>query len=371
MPNEPLDKQLSYHCFNGDKSQVALSKNDETVYLYKTKGSDDPKSWELTQTVREHGGQVSGIDWCAKTNQIVTCAHDRNAYVWKWDEKEQQFKPTLVILRINRAATCVKWSPNGDKFAVGSGAKCVPVCHFEANQNWWISKMIKKHKSTVNDLAWSPNQKYLVTGACDFKCRVFSAFIAGIDTDEADLISGLAPKAHEFGEVLFEFDQAKAWVQGVSWAPSSNRIVFAGHGSTMTWVHFTESGPHTTTVYQKGLPTLRAFFADDDNVVAIGFDLNPTTYKCTGSDDSPAWEQDKRLDPESGAKKAVAKSSASAARNMFMQADSRGMSGNSKGKSKQSPEINTIHKNTILCFQQHGKSFTTSGIDGRIVSWSL
>ena len=28
-----------------------------------------------------------------------------------WQGKE--WKPTLVILRINRAATCVKWSPDG------------------------------------------------------------------------------------------------------------------------------------------------------------------------------------------------------------------------------------------------------------------
>ena len=30
---------------------------------------------------------------------------------------------TLVLLRINRAATCVRWSPEENKFAVGSGAR--------------------------------------------------------------------------------------------------------------------------------------------------------------------------------------------------------------------------------------------------------
>jgi hypothetical protein len=35
------------------------------------------------------------------------------------------WKPTLVLLRINRAATYVKWSPNEDKFAVASGARYV------------------------------------------------------------------------------------------------------------------------------------------------------------------------------------------------------------------------------------------------------
>ncbi len=37
---------------------------------------------------------------------------DRNAYVWT--QQGGKWKPTLVILRINRAATHVKWSPLGN-----------------------------------------------------------------------------------------------------------------------------------------------------------------------------------------------------------------------------------------------------------------
>lgn len=77
------------------------------------------------------------MDWAPKSNQLVTCAavsavwmliytitnvlvlilqspfflKDRNAYVWTPTGSE--WKPALVILRINRAATMVKWSPNG------------------------------------------------------------------------------------------------------------------------------------------------------------------------------------------------------------------------------------------------------------------
>ena len=37
------------------------------------------------------------------------------------------YRHTLVLLRINRAATCVRWSPREDKFAVGSGARIISV----------------------------------------------------------------------------------------------------------------------------------------------------------------------------------------------------------------------------------------------------
>ena len=40
--------------------------------------------------------------------------------------------------RINRAATCVKWSPEENKFAVGSGARLISVCYFE--QVEWAKK---------------------------------------------------------------------------------------------------------------------------------------------------------------------------------------------------------------------------------------
>ncbi len=159
----------------------------------------------------------------------MTCGHDRNAYVWRYDEKQDVWKPTLVILRINRAATGVKWSPQGNKFAVTSGAKCVPVCHYEAANDWWISKMIKKHKSTVLSLAWCCNNKFVVTGGCDFKVRIFSAYMAGIDPAEDDGFGEIWPNQHKFGEVLAEIDApTTSWVQSVAWSANGFRIAFAG-----------------------------------------------------------------------------------------------------------------------------------------------
>jgi WD40 repeat protein len=64
------------------------------------------------QTLTEHSSKVLQIDWAPQTNRIVTCSSDKNAYVWSYDGRA--WKPELVVLRINRAATCVKWSPNGN-----------------------------------------------------------------------------------------------------------------------------------------------------------------------------------------------------------------------------------------------------------------
>lgn len=157
--------------------EVALCPNNNEVHIYAKKGA----KWELEDVLKEvcppirdfkpfvwsrllshviasshsfpqHSQRVLGIDWAAKSNQIVTCAavsgwwslnhrqamhvpfvilfairpaptpphphahhvQDRNAYVWVYSEGEKAWKPSLVILRINRAATCVKWSPQGE-----------------------------------------------------------------------------------------------------------------------------------------------------------------------------------------------------------------------------------------------------------------
>ena len=63
-----------------------------------------------------------------------------------------EWRHTLVLLRINRAATCVRWSPKENKFAVGSGDRLISICYFEAENDWWVSKHIKASSGVVSSL---------------------------------------------------------------------------------------------------------------------------------------------------------------------------------------------------------------------------
>ena len=56
---------------------------------------------------------VSGLDWSPVHDMLVSCSHDRGAFVWKYDPAIRQWKPAMVVLRITRAAITVKWSPDG------------------------------------------------------------------------------------------------------------------------------------------------------------------------------------------------------------------------------------------------------------------
>jgi len=75
------------------------------VHVYRRVESE----WRLEDILNQHDLRVTGIDWAPKTNRIVTCAVDRNAYVWTQGE-DARWRPTLVLLRINRSDN--KNSPN-------------------------------------------------------------------------------------------------------------------------------------------------------------------------------------------------------------------------------------------------------------------
>ncbi|KAG9146684.1 hypothetical protein Leryth_005024 [Lithospermum erythrorhizon] len=183
---------ITCHSWSPDQSMIAFCPNNSEVHIYRL--LDD--KWEKLYVLQKHDQIVSGIDWSARSNKIVTVSHDRNSYVW--NKEGAEWVPTLVILRLNRAALCVQWK---NKFAVGSGAKTVCICYYEQENNWWVSKLIRKrHESSVTSVAWHPNNILLATTSTDGKCRVFSTFIKGIDTKDSRAGASADTK---FGEVLF------------------------------------------------------------------------------------------------------------------------------------------------------------------------
>uniref|UniRef100_A0AAZ3NS24 Actin-related protein 2/3 complex subunit n=1 Tax=Oncorhynchus tshawytscha TaxID=74940 RepID=A0AAZ3NS24_ONCTS len=215
-----LLEPISCHSWNKDRTQIALCPNNHDVHIYKKDGT----KWTKIHELKEHNGQVTGIDWAPDSNRIVTCGTDRNAYVWSL--KGEVWKPTLVILRINRAARCVSWSPKENKFAVGSGSRLISICYFEQENDWWVCKHIKKPiRSTVLSLDWHPNNVLLAAGSCDFKCRVFSAYIKEVEEKPGPTVWG---SKMPFGE-----GAGGGWVHGVCFSHSGNRLAWTSHDSTV------------------------------------------------------------------------------------------------------------------------------------------
>jgi len=347
---------VSCHAWNKDGTKLAISPNDNEIHIYAKNGNN----YVLEHKLVEHDQLVTAIDWAPKSDRIVSCSQDRNAYVWTFQPKENKWKPTLVILRINRAATHVKWSPEENKFAVACGAKCVAVCYFEVDGDWWVSKHIKKHKSTVTRVDWHPNNALLATSSTDFKARIFSAYIKGVDKAAPDTPFG---NKLGFGDLLAEMDQTMGWVEAVKWSPSGKLLGFVGHDSTLAIADISSGNPSVSVVKYKDLPFRDLLFINETTVVAVGHDCQPVLFQGQGG-----WKFVKKLDEGSS----TAAASGGAQSNAFKVFQNKVDKGT---ETAQETTLNTKHQNCITYVNVYKSSgpavsqYSTSGLDGQVIVW--
>uniref|UniRef100_A0AAZ3QQU5 Actin-related protein 2/3 complex subunit n=1 Tax=Oncorhynchus tshawytscha TaxID=74940 RepID=A0AAZ3QQU5_ONCTS len=302
-----LLEPITCHAWNRDRTQIAISPNNHEVHIYQKSGNQWVKSHEL----KEHNGHITGIDWAPKSDRIVTCGADRNAYV--------------------------------------CGARLISVCYFESDNDWWVSKHIKKPiRSTVLSLDWHPNNVLLAAGSCDFKCRVFSAYI----------------KEMPFGAVLAEFGGAGGggWVHSVSFSSSGNRLAWVSHDSTVTVVDGTK-GSTPSQLKTEFLPLLSVLFISENSVVAAGHDCCPMLFRC---DDGGSLTFVSKLDLPK----------ASITRNISAMERFRNMDKRATTEDRNTA-LETLHQNSITQVsiyegdQSDCRKFCTTGIDGAMTIWDF
>ncbi|KAI9821571.1 MAG: hypothetical protein M1832_003245 [Thelocarpon impressellum] len=349
---------IADHSFSADRQTLAVAR-DNNVELYGRSG----KAFTLKDELKGHDKTVTSVDIAPESGKIVTCSQDRNALVW--EPSPTGWKPTLVLLRINRAATFVRWSPSERKFAVGSGARVIAICYFEEENDWWVSKHLKKPiRSTITTLAWHPNSVLLAAGSTDAHARVFSSFIKGVDArPEASVWGERLPFNTVCGEYL---NMSAGWIHGTAFSPSGDALAFVAHDSSVTIVH--PSGPDqepraVVTVKTQLLPFMSLIWNGESEIIAAGYDCE--AYRLQG--DEQGWHLVGSL--ESKQRPGMGGLREESALNMFKQMDL-------KGKTNDDTQLTTVHQNTISTLRAYErgsgkvKKFSTSGVDGRVVIWN-
>lgn len=381
--NQLFSEPITCYAQSGSFQRLALSPNNNLVHIYKQQNS----SWVEESILSQHDLRVTSMDWAPKTDRIVTCSADRNAYVWV--QKDGVWKPTLVLLRINRAATSVRWSPNEDKFAVGTSAKLVCICYFESANDWWVSRHIKKPiKSTVTCLDWHQNNIFLACGSTDYKCRIFSTFIEEVDRkrvqdeqlrssswlkDRKDLTGDNS--IAKTGTLVNEFSNSGAWVHGVAFSPDGSKLAWVSHDSSISVVD-SERSMTVVTLKTRYLPFLSCVWVSQASIVAAGHDCCPMLFNYqslpTSQGITPVLKFIGRLD-RSQKKEADGQSAMRKFRDLDAKADVQQNAAGGNGDSC----LGTIHQNTIgqvrVCSSNRNasKSVATVGLDGKLVTWSL
>ncbi|KAJ3111863.1 hypothetical protein HK100_002535 [Physocladia obscura] len=296
-------------------SEIAVSPSSHEVHVYRKNGS----GWTLEQILDEHDKLVTSVDWAPISNKLVTCAQDRNAYVWTIDAPTGKWKPQLVLLRINRAATFVRWSPQENKFAVATGSRLVAVAHLDVDNDWYTTKHIRKPlRSTVTAVAWHKDNILLATGGADGVARVFSAFVKTVDEKAVSPVWGdklpFATLCAEFGSL------------------NNGPVHSTAHDGNVVFAY----GPQGPLISAPttGLPLITSLFVAEDALVAAGHDCVPLLFKILANNQ---WALVDRIDKGNNNKSV---SSENSAMDMFKKLART-------AQATADVELNSVHQNTI------------------------
>ncbi|RCK58869.1 Actin-related protein 2/3 complex subunit 1 [Candida viswanathii] len=368
------------HVFSPDRSILAITKENE-IEIYKVSTNNLAQKPKLVAVLKDHDKTVTSVDISPDGSKILTCSQDRNALVWEADASGE-FKPTLVLLRINRSATVCRWAPDGRKFAVGSSDRIIAVCYYEEENDWWVSKHLKKPlKSTITTLDWHPNGVLLASGSTDGHVRVFSAYIKGIDSKPQPTVWGTKLP---FQTLCGDFtNETTAWIHGVKFSPDGDSLAYVSHDSSLGFVYpqGEELPPRAIfNVKTNYLPFKSIVWLDDQLVCAGGFNCNLVVFKGNES----GWKEAYQVEEQKDLTKEAPHSrvgddddddqeiSSHQALNMFKQMDLKGRVSKPTAGGKPAKALSTIHQNTINSIKNFAPGqVSTSGIDGKVVIFNV
>ncbi|XP_043289944.1 actin-related protein 2/3 complex subunit 1A-B [Venturia canescens] len=342
---------ITCHAWNKDRTEVAVCSKSNEVHMYKRSGSQ----WKQVDVLQAHGMSVMCLDWAPKTNRIVTCAADKTAYVWNIGD-DGKWIPAWVVLRTNRAAVCVKWAPQENKFAVGSGDKSVSVSFFVPENNWWLSKHIKRPlRSTVTAIDWHPDNKVLVAGSTDYKVRVFGAYVKDVEDAPAP---GPWGATSNLGTLLAEFPNSPnggGWIHAVAFSPCGNKVCWVSHNSSICVADATK-GNAVVRLYTEYLPFLSCMWISSNSIIVAGHSCMPFLYSI---DKNGQLYFVSKLD-NSQKREAAGISAMRKFQSLDRQARTE----------TNDCFLDSIHQNTITCIRKMSPNeFSTSGLDDQLVLW--
>jgi WD40 repeat protein len=94
-----------------DDSMLASAHQDGSVWVW------DAATGQVIRTLQAHGGWARGVAFSPDSRLLVSTGENARAHVWSaetWDSVDQLLCPALPLWSVS-------WSPDGDRFAVGSG----------------------------------------------------------------------------------------------------------------------------------------------------------------------------------------------------------------------------------------------------------
>ena len=269
-----LVEGISHFCFNNNFTQVKKKKKNHIIEIYKIENIKDFSSYKLLYTLSIHNQYISGLDWHSKTNKILSCSYDKTSFISSYDKNKKNYISENVIVSTKLGYLTCSWNNRGDKFVLGSSNRQLIIGYFNKENNWWIGKNIKCHKSSVTCAKISPNNLFVISGSIDMKVYISSCYIK--DIDEQFITNDIKNLIKDFGIVIYEFNM-NSWVNCVNF--NENDIGYAASQNSL-FVVLNYKSDKNYIVKLKHSPFVKILPKKYNEIYAVDYNRNIYLYEC-------------------------------------------------------------------------------------------
>jgi protein transport protein SEC13 len=301
------DAQLDYY-----GKRLATCSSDRSIKIFMVEG-DNPQSHQLTATLKGHEGPVWQVSWAhPKFGSILaSCSYDRRVLIWK-EIQDGQWQIVFDTEATHESSVnSIAWAPNECGLALASGSSdgSVSVIYYKETVGWTVKKRDGAHNMGCNAVSWAPfgaagaalggpapvpTTSLLATAGCDNKVKVWRW--NGNDLD----VHAEMPQAENASEAS---PGHKDWVRDVAYSPALAMLknVLAS-GSQDSSVIFWEETNDTNQPYRKicqvGFPAVvwRVSWSTTGLILAVSCADNNVYLLKQTSNDSSSWEIVSQMD---------------------------------------------------------------------------